>query len=356
MQSIDLGIIKINYKKEDQQYMMILESILAVKLEPLKKYLDDYQKIVIEVRFNEPVKNRKNVCYINVTQEEPYINQLYQKSYQIIRAILKNNIKPCYYSFIEYLILLIFNYNMEYPLAGCIEDYLKNVYSPKKELSSKDSFCIQNMRLTYLVELYGKNIWNLFRTQEIDLSKITKEAYQYLKQKYVININQIKTPEDVLRYILANIKYGWIQNNRYIPDISLEVLEKYKIPTVEEVIQNNVGCCIDSSRVASFLLEKLGFPSHVNIRKKDIGGKIQYHAYTLYCDSGIWYRMDINSDDERCIRKVNTLESDKIYEQKNGSIVETLPKEIDGLEFHYLMESVFKDTKKEQIKVKKRYA
>lgn len=341
MEILDYKILRINFEQKDLKYILMLNEMIEKYIKILEKYFKEPKKIKLYVRFNKPPKKIANFMYINLNNNKPYMMQMitYQKT--IIRAILKANLKPCYHHMIEHLVIFICDHQMKYPLNECIEDFLKNVYTPNPQLLKREQFYIYEMQVTYLYEKYGESLFEFLNTKETDFSKLTKKAYFYLKEKYLIALEDIKTPRDVLCYILANIKYGWIENGKIEQNISSEILKRYKIPSIESVLKNQIGCCIDTSRVAVYLLRKLGYQADTNLLMKEISGKVQYHAYTIFGKNNTWYCFDLDGNKESSITQVESIEKEFEKRKEEGFIVETLPEDINNEEFSKVVSIIF---------------
>ena len=77
-----------------------------------------------------------------------------------------------------------------------------------------------------------------------------------------MTIDSIKTPEDILKFMNENIKYGWIDINgeEHIGNMkNFRML--YRTSTLEEVLEHGLGCCIEQVKLMSELLDKINIPN-----------------------------------------------------------------------------------------------
>ena len=75
------------------------------------------------------------------------------------------------------------------------------------------------------------------------------------------NIEQIKTPKEILEY-MDNIQYGYldIEGNKHINTLK-NFRRLYRTMTIEEVLENKIGTCIEQVLLMGMLLDKLGIPN-----------------------------------------------------------------------------------------------
>lgn len=73
-----------------------------------------------------------------------------------------------------------------------------------------------------------------------------------------MNICEIKTPEDILQYMNENIEYGWIDiNNQKHIKTMIEFRKLYRTMSLDEIITNGLGTCIDQVNLMHYLFNKI---------------------------------------------------------------------------------------------------
>lgn len=92
--------------------------------------------------------------------------------------------------------------------------------------------------------------------------------YNYKKQilereNKTMKIENIKTPQDILEFMNENIEYGWIDKNgkKYIKTMK-NFRKDYITQSINETLNNSVGCCVEQVFLMHFLLDK------INIKNK----------------------------------------------------------------------------------------
>jgi len=77
-----------------------------------------------------------------------------------------------------------------------------------------------------------------------------------------MNIDQIKTPEDILKYMVENINYGWLDysGNKHIGNMK-NFRRLYQTSSLEETLQQKMGTCIEQVNLMHYLLDKIGIKS-----------------------------------------------------------------------------------------------
>lgn len=76
-----------------------------------------------------------------------------------------------------------------------------------------------------------------------------------------MNIKDIKTPEDILKFMQENIKYGWLDINgeKHIGNMK-DFRRLYRTSNLDETIKNGIGTCIEQVNLMHFLLDNLNIP------------------------------------------------------------------------------------------------
>ncbi len=73
-----------------------------------------------------------------------------------------------------------------------------------------------------------------------------------------MEIKDIKSPEDVLEFMKENIKYGWVDaNGEYHEGNIKNARELYRTMSLETVLKNNAGTCIEQAYLIHHLLDQI---------------------------------------------------------------------------------------------------
>ena len=75
-------------------------------------------------------------------------------------------------------------------------------------------------------------------------------------------MNKIKTPEDILKYMNDNIEYGWIdiEGQKHIGNMK-DFRKLYRTSSIEEILLNKIGTCIEQVYLMNFLLKQINISS-----------------------------------------------------------------------------------------------
>jgi hypothetical protein len=73
-----------------------------------------------------------------------------------------------------------------------------------------------------------------------------------------MNINKIKTPEDILQFMNYHIEYGWIDINgeKHIKEMK-NFRKLYRTTSIEETLKSGLGTCIEQVNLMHDLLDQL---------------------------------------------------------------------------------------------------
>lgn len=105
-----------------------------------------------------------------------------------------------------------------------------------------------------------------------------------------MKLKEIKSPQDVFTYMQENIEYGWIdtEGNKHIKTMK-DFRRKYRISSLQEIIKNKLGTCIEQVYLMHYLFEHLGIKNKMfccRIYEPDDYGNLEeeehMHCFLLY--------------------------------------------------------------------------
>lgn len=115
-----------------------------------------------------------------------------------------------------------------------------------------------------------------------------------------MKIEDIRTPNDVYEWIDENIQYGWLDNEgiKHIGEMK-NFRKLYRTMSIEEVLENKVGTCIEQVAVMQFLLDKIDIRNKMfccRIYEPDDYGNLEedehMHCFVLFFQNGRVYHME----------------------------------------------------------------
>lgn len=77
-----------------------------------------------------------------------------------------------------------------------------------------------------------------------------------------MDLENIKTPQDILEYMKSNIKYGWLDINdeQHIGNMK-NFRRLYRTSSLEEILNYKIGTCIEQVYLMKYLLDKINIPN-----------------------------------------------------------------------------------------------
>lgn len=115
-----------------------------------------------------------------------------------------------------------------------------------------------------------------------------------------MQLDKIKTPNDILEFMKENIKYGWIDINgeKHIGNMK-NFRRLYRTSSIEETLNNKIGTCIEQVYLMSNLLNKINIPNKMFCTRvyegKDFNNleeKEHMHCFVLYYLGGKVYQIE----------------------------------------------------------------
>lgn len=115
-----------------------------------------------------------------------------------------------------------------------------------------------------------------------------------------MDINDIKTPEDILEYMKSNIKYGWLDINGEEHIGNMKNFRKlYRTSSIKEILEHDIGTCIEQVYLMSSLLNNLNIPNKMYCTRiyerndfNDLDAEEHMHCFLLYFVNGKVYQIE----------------------------------------------------------------
>lgn len=134
----------------------------------------------------------------------------------------------------------------------------------------------------------------------------------------------VKTPEQLLKYMNENIRYGFIDDNEKeyglcnIEQSQKNSKKKWKLSSPERLIKVKYGQCLDQVELERKWFEKHGY----KIKTLFIWFELPYdntysiHAYLIFEDSGKYYYFEHANSNNRGIYEFSTYKDAINYQRK----------------------------------------
>lgn len=115
-----------------------------------------------------------------------------------------------------------------------------------------------------------------------------------------MQIKDIKTPEDILTFMIENIKYGWLDYNEqeHIGEMK-NVRKLYRTSSIEKVLNYKIGTCIEQVYLIHYLLERLNIQNKMYCTRiyesndfDDLEAEEHMHCFILYYKNGKVYHLE----------------------------------------------------------------
>lgn len=164
-----------------------------------------------------------------------------------------------------------------------------------------------------------------------------------------MEIDNIRTPEDILEFMKTNIKYGWLDlnNQEHIGNMK-GFRSLYRTSSLEETLNHKIGTCIEQVYLMKNLLDRIGIKNKMFCTRiyegedfNDLDADEHMHCFILYyfndkvyqIEHPNWERVGIYEYDseEEAIRKIN-----KYYVEMSGGYARPVTEFFDveaGLSF-----------------------
>ncbi len=127
---------------------------------------------------------------------------------------------------------------------------------------------------------------------------------------------KVKTPEDILEFMKANIKYGWLDINgeEHINNLK-DFRRLYRTSTVEETLDHGIGTCIEQVLLMSTLLSMLDIPNRMFCTRvyegkdfNNLDAEEHMHCFVLYFKDGKVYHLEHPNGEKAGIYEYDSLD------------------------------------------------
>lgn len=131
-----------------------------------------------------------------------------------------------------------------------------------------------------------------------------------------MEIEQIKTANDIYEYMEENIEYGWLDynGNKHLNTMK-EFRKIYRTMSIEEIMENKIGTCIEQVNLMHYLLNKINIKNKMyccRIFEPDDYGNLEeeehMHCFILYFENGKVYHMEHPNFERKGIYEYNSEE------------------------------------------------
>ena len=179
----------------------------------------------------------------------------------------------------------------------------------------------------YIVELsnYVCNTCSKYGIRYIDTSYNREEVINNFMSNLdkKVLIDEIKTPEDILMYMNDNFKYGWLDINdeKHLGNMK-QFRKLYRTSSLEEILNNKIGTCIEQTYLMKILLDKLNIQNKMYCTRiyedenyDDLDSDEHMHCFLLYFMNNKVYQLEHPNylkmgiheykDEETAIKKIN---------------------------------------------------
>lgn len=129
-----------------------------------------------------------------------------------------------------------------------------------------------------------------------------------------MDIDNIKTPEDVYEWMDENIQYGWmdVEGNKHIGEMK-NFRRLYRTMSMEESFQYKIGTCIEQAAMIHSLLDKINIKNKMfccRIYEPDDYGNLEedehMHCFVLFYRSGKVYHLEHPNFEKKGIYEYDT--------------------------------------------------
>ncbi len=141
------------------------------------------------------------------------------------------------------------------------------------------------------------------------------EASKIVALKDELNFEDLKNPSQLMDYMNINIEYGWIDKfgEKHLNNFK-GCRENYRISSIEEIIRNGLGTCIEQSKLIKFFFDNIGLENKLYCYRRyetqdNFDKKVRMHCFVLYHFQGIWYLFEHSNSNKRGIHEFDSIES-----------------------------------------------
>ena len=129
-----------------------------------------------------------------------------------------------------------------------------------------------------------------------------------------MELDKIKSPQDVYKFMCDNIQYGWIDINGNTHLNTMKDFRKiYRTMSIDEILEYRIGTCIDQVNLMHYLLNKINVQNKMyccRIFEPDDYGNLEeeehMHCFVLYYENGKVYHIEHPNFENKGIFEYNT--------------------------------------------------
>lgn len=254
-------------------------------------------------------------------------------------------------------------YAVSYMLVRYIFDKVNDWY--RKTLGEEEYQ--EKMQNGMLKQMINDGVYDIIsdeeRIKELEDKAILGKMINYYGSKFrvrpsAINIDRIKRPEELMDYMDVCMTYGWIDKFGTKHRDELKNFKAlYKINTIGQIMDSNLGTCIEQAKFQKYVFDRLGLEckTYVDRRyeKADEKKGIKMHCLTVYEKDGKWYYFEHCNNPSRGIKEYASLDDfledykSKMGENRILTEIAYIPDGLSYVEFNQYVNKV--DEFKEKV-------
>lgn len=129
-----------------------------------------------------------------------------------------------------------------------------------------------------------------------------------------VEIEEIKTPEDILVWMEDNIQYGWLdtEGKRHIDEMK-NFRKLYRTMSIEEILKEKIGTCIEQVWLMKVLLDRIDMPNKMFCCRvfesddfHDMDAEGHMHCFVLFFRDNRCYHLEYPAYKNKGIWKYDT--------------------------------------------------
>lgn len=308
-------------------------------------YLDKFDRVLwLDEGLAQHLSEQKNLLDVNFPRFKSFfLRNIVAKNKEIphIEDLKEHGTKRGRFNYPRYDGYAI-SYMLVRYLFAKVRDWYKRTMSEEEFKEAEQS--------GFLKQMIDNGVYDIVtdpeRIKELEKKGILGKMINYYGSKFkirpsAIQLDRVKTPEELMDYMDVCMTYGWIDKfGRKHRDELKDFKALYKTNSIEEILNSNLGTCIEQAKFQKYMFDRMGLNNKLYVdrryEKADEKVGIKLHCLTIFERDNRWYYFEHCNVPVRGIKVFDSVDEfieDYKRKMEVDRILTEVPEIPDGLSY-----------------------
>ncbi len=267
--------IEANLEQLKHQLFVVVDAIMHEYVHVIYQmiYKDKFERVVwLDEGLAQHLSEQKNLLEFDLPRFKSFfLRNVVAKSKDIpqIEYLKKHGSRRGEFNYPRYD-----GYAISYMLVRYLYERVERFY---KKTMSEEEFN-EKKKNGMLKQMVDNGVYEIVtdeeRIKELEQNGILGKMINYYGWKFkvrpsAIQLDRVRTPDELMDYMDVCMTYGWIDKyDRKHRDDLKDFKALYKTNSIEEILNSNLGTCIEQAKFQKFMFDRMGLDSKIFVDRR----------------------------------------------------------------------------------------